>query len=161
MWVPSAPVLTPVHADGINSELGGVIAATHRNEPGIACEIVNPTGNGDALGIGREIMVVDLDRRGAPLSSGLIKTTDQLSCFGVDADRRPLVARKSCALLLEISELAVPQRWCGWIVQARCNALEIDAEPIAKFFEDVVATVVGQITMPSVWSSSAMARVVV
>ena len=47
---------------------------------------INAIGNGDAVRIGREVMIKDSHRFATPSANGLMEPADQIAALGVDAD---------------------------------------------------------------------------
>jgi hypothetical protein len=78
--------LSPPPANGVDGELGSIGAGTDTDEALIAGKVVDAVGDGDAFGIGGEVMIEDPDRTSTPFLSGLVEGPDQLATLGVNAD---------------------------------------------------------------------------
>jgi hypothetical protein len=51
-------------------------------------QVIDTVGDGDADGIGTEIVIIDAHGRAAPLDAVVPEVADQFSFLGVDADDR-------------------------------------------------------------------------
>ena len=87
-WIFDRTDHLPPIADGSHGKFGGVTAHAQIDKSLIAAKIIDAVRDGHAFSVGREIMVKDRSGLLAPSSSGLMKRSDQLAAFGIDADHR-------------------------------------------------------------------------
>ena len=92
--------------------------------------IVNPVRNGDADGIGAEVVIIDATRGRFPTTSRIFEIADELAFLAVDADDGQMTALETVAQLGQIFELkiSVGTRTGG-------DLLMIDAQRIAHVME--------------------------
>ena len=69
--------------------------------------IVNPIGNGDADGIGAEVVIVDATRGRFPTTARIFEIPDEFAFFAVHADDGQMTALEAVAQLGEIFELKI------------------------------------------------------
>ena len=97
--------LVPPMSDGMSGEGGGIVGNADHQSPAIFQNIVNPIGNGDAAGIGAEVVIIDASRGRFPTPSRILEIADQFAFFAVHADDGQMTALESVALFGEIFEL--------------------------------------------------------
>ena len=73
-------------------------------------------------------MIENPDRALAPLLPGLVEGSDELSALGIDADHREVRLQVPSDLLVDVSELLVPEIAVGWFPEARLDALHVPPE---------------------------------
>ena len=78
----------PPAADGSYGKFGGVTACAQVDKSFIAAKIIDAVRDGKPFGIGWKIMVKYRYGLPVPLSSGLMKRSDQFAAFGVNTDHR-------------------------------------------------------------------------
>ena len=100
------------------------------HEAAVGGQVVDAVGDGDAVGLGAEVVVVDGVRGSFPSRAVILEVANQFTLFGIDADdRRPRSAnRRRWAAMLELF-VAVG-------TGASRDALVIDAQPVAEVLED-------------------------
>ena len=86
--------LPPV-ADGSHGKFGGVTACAQVDKSLIAAKIIDAVRDGNPFGIGRKIMVKHRNGLLVPLTSGLMKRSDQLAAFGINTDHRQAIGQRS------------------------------------------------------------------
>ena len=80
--------------------------ADHQS-PAIFQNIINPVGNGDAYGIGAEVVIIDATRDRFPTTARIFKIADELALLAVDADDGQMTALETVAQLGQIFELKI------------------------------------------------------
>ena len=63
-------------------EVGGVVGGTHHHEAAVGAHVVDAVGDGDAVGLGAEVVVVDGVRGFAPAATGILEVADQFALLG-------------------------------------------------------------------------------
>ncbi|MGA3090646.1 MAG: hypothetical protein ABSD75_18745 [Terriglobales bacterium] len=86
---------------------GGIVGNADHQSPAIFQNIVNPIGNGDADGIGAEVVIADAPRGRFPTTSRIFEIADEFAFLVVHADDGQMTALESVAQLGEIFELQV------------------------------------------------------
>ncbi len=94
----------------------------HHDRPSIGEQIIDTVRDGDAGGVGAEVVVVDRTGRQIPTRAGILEVADQFALLGVNADDRQAAALKSVSKVAEVEELIVA---IGTVVRGDC--LVIDA----------------------------------
>ena len=99
--------LVPPMSDGMSGEGGGIVGNADHQSPAIFQNIVNPIGNGDAVGIGAEVVIIDASRGRFPTTSRILEIPDEFAFFAVHANDGQMTALEAVAQLGEILELKV------------------------------------------------------
>jgi hypothetical protein len=73
-------------------------------------QVVHPIGNGDAVSIGAEIVIVDQNRIAIPLDTGILEYPDEFLLLGIDADDRLQFCRAALTQFRDAGELSVSVR---------------------------------------------------
>ena len=94
-------------------------------------EIVDAVRNGDADGIGAEIVIVDAPRGAFPTMAGILEVAHQFAFLAVHADNRQMAPLETVAQVGEILELEITVG-----ADAGRDLLVIDAERIAHLMEE-------------------------
>ena len=100
----------PPRVNGVGGERGRVVGRADDDRPIAARHVVNAVRNRNAIGIAREVVNVDVDRRLAPRSSLVFERTDELPLLGIDADDRLPARRERFFQLLKLRELLLSIR---------------------------------------------------
>src|SRR5215472_14334864 len=79
-------------------------------EPRFRQNIIDTVGNGDAGGIGAEVVIVHQTGGQFPACAGIAKVADQFPFFGVHADDGQAVALERLAQIGEVEKLLVAMR---------------------------------------------------
>ena len=121
---------TPPLLDAVDGERRGVGGSADEDGAGIGARVVDAVGDGEALGIGGEVVVVDEFGAAVPLRAGIAEGADELLLLRIDADNRDAVGGAALAQLGDVPELlvAVGMRGAG-------ELLVVDAQRIAHRFE--------------------------
>jgi len=93
-------------------------------------QIIDAVRDGDARGIGAEVVIVDQAGRQIPTRPGIFEIADQFTFFGIDANDGETAALKSVAHIAEVEELMVA---IGTVVGG--ESLVIDTKRIAHLME--------------------------
>ena len=107
VWVAAAAVVVPPSDQVVDGEGGGVVGGADEQAAVVGGEVVDAVGQGDAVGVGSEVVVVDQGRLLAPGGAGVLEVPDQLALFGVDADDRQALVGEGLALGGDVGELGV------------------------------------------------------
>jgi hypothetical protein len=99
--------LAPPMSDGMSREGGGVMGDADHDRPAIGEQIIDAVGNGDARGIGAEVVIVDQAGRQIPARPGIFEIADQFAFFGIDANNGETAVLKSVTQIAEVEELMV------------------------------------------------------
>src|SRR5258708_38515962 len=92
--------------------------------------MVNPIGNGDADGVGAEVVVVNRTRGRFPTTARIFEIADEFAFLAVHADDGQMTALEAVAQLGEIFELQVAMG-----TGMGRDLLLIDPQGIAQFME--------------------------
>lgn len=85
-FVPATALGKPPRFDGIDGEFRRVSGGTDKDGPPVGLDVVDPVGDRLADGVGREIVVEDLDGLLVPGRTRVLERPDQFLLLGVDAD---------------------------------------------------------------------------
>ena len=80
------------------------------NKPLIAAHIIDAIRSGLAQSILREVVCIDFDWFANPCLTGILKITNQLFMFRINADDRKVVLNKSLLLSRNIAKLTITVR---------------------------------------------------
>lgn len=127
--------LGPPSMNGIHGELRRVTGRAHADEAMIPEGIIDAIGDGDAIGIGRKVMIEDFQRFATPSAAGLMEPSDQFAALGIYADHRHSLIRIASALLSDMPELCVPLDRVGWLAQSRFQVLQVHTQLIIHLLE--------------------------
>jgi len=100
------------------------------NGASIGEQIINAVRDGNAGGVGAEVMIVDQAGRQVPTSTGISEMADEFVLLGIDANDGETAALESVAKVAEVAELMVA---IGTMVGGKL--LVIDAQRIAQVME--------------------------
>ena len=101
------------------------------HEAAIGAQVVDAVGDGDAVGLGAEVVVVDGLWRSFPCGALVLEVADQFALFGIDADDGQAALGELGVLLGDVLKLLVAV-WAG----ACRDALVVDAQPVVEILED-------------------------
>ena len=101
------------------------------HEAAVGGQVIDAVGDGDAVGEGAEVVVVDGMRGSFPSGAVVLEIADQFPLLGVDADDRQAAFGEPQALRRDMLELFVAIR-----TGAGRDALVIDPQPVAEVLED-------------------------
>jgi hypothetical protein len=104
---------------------------TYRDRSSIGEQIVDAVRDGDAGGVGTEVVVVDQTGRKIPTRSGVLEVADQFALLGVDANDRQAAALEALPKITQVEELIIA---IGADVGG--EFLVIDAQGIAHLMEE-------------------------
>ena len=121
----------PPLLDAVDGERRGVGGSADEDGAGIGARVVDAVGDGEALGIGGEVVVVDEFGAAVPLRAGIAEGADEFLLLRIDADDRDAVGGAALAQLGDVPELlvAVGMRGAG-------ELLVVDAQRIAHRLEE-------------------------
>src|SRR5437773_3133911 len=107
----------PPVADRLDGKLRGVVSGADVDRAAIGLELIDSIEDGQAEGLGSEIVIVDEHGLSAPGAARILETTDQLLLFGINADDRLSLAGKAQALSSDMAKLliALGAACCGKI----------------------------------------------
>lgn len=100
-------VAAPPVLDGIDCKFGSLPRSAHHDHAGVAADVVDPVGQRHALGIGGEIVVVDLPALAPPGPAAIFEVADELAFFAIDADDRQICGLELPALGRNGQELPI------------------------------------------------------
>jgi hypothetical protein len=117
--------------DGVSGEGGSVMGDADHDRASIGEQIIDAIRDGDAGGIGAEVMIVDPAGRQIPTRTRIFEMADQFTFFGIDANDGETAALKSVSKIAEVEELIVA---IGTVVGG--ESLVIDPKGIAHLMEE-------------------------
>ena len=91
----------------VSGEVGGVVRGADDHEAAVGGQVVDAVGNGDAVGLGAEVVVVDGKRGSFPSRAVVLEIAHQFPLLGVDADDRQAAFGEPQALRGDVLELFV------------------------------------------------------
>lgn len=130
-WIAKQSLLAPPMGDGVSGEGGCVMGDADHDRASIGEQIIDAVRDGDARGIGAEVVIVDQARRQVPAHPEIFEIADQFAFFGIDANDGETAALKSVSQIAEIEELIVA---IGTVVGG--EFLVIDPKGIAHLMEE-------------------------
>jgi hypothetical protein len=130
-WITEQSLLAPPMCDSVSGEGGCVMGDADYDRASIGEQIIDAVRDGDARGIGAEVVIVDQAGTQIPARTGIFEIADQFAFFGIDADDGETAALKSVAKIAEVEELMVA---IGTVVGG--EFLVIDAKGIAHLMEE-------------------------
>lgn len=110
LGVVLATMVTPPLGDIVGRESRSVMGGADESRAVIAGQIANAVGDGDAVGVGAEVMIRHRCRLQAPNAAWILKIADQFLLLGVDADDGEGSPGKSPSLLFDALKLPVTFR---------------------------------------------------
>ena len=99
--------LVPPMGDGMSGKGGSIVGNADHQSPAIFQNIVNPIGNGNAEGIGAEVVIIDASRGRFPTTSRIFAIADEFAFFAVHADDGQMTALETVAQFGQIFELKI------------------------------------------------------
>jgi hypothetical protein len=130
-WIAEQALLAPPMCDGVSGEGGCVMGDADHDRASIGEQIIDAIRDGDASGIGAEIVIVDPAGRQIPTRAGIFERADQFTFFGIDTNDGETAALKSVSKIAEVEELIVA---IGTVVGG--EFLVIDPKGIAHLMEE-------------------------
>jgi hypothetical protein len=130
-WITEHSLLAPPMSDGVSGEGGSVMGDADHDGASMGEQIIDAVRDGDARGIGAEVVIVDPAGRQIPARPGIFEIADQFTFFGIDANDGETAALKSVAQIAEVEELMVA---IGTVVGG--ESLVIDTKRIAPLMEE-------------------------
>lgn len=121
---------TPPLADGFHGKDRSIVGGANDNRASVGLQIVDPIGDGPALGLGTEIMVLDRDGSAAPDPTVIFEFANQFFFLGVHTDDWIAAARELGSLIAEHSKLLIPQ---GTMVGTK--AFTVGVEGVINFLQ--------------------------
>lgn len=97
----------PPMSDGMSGKGGSVMGDADHQSTAIFPNLVNPIRNGDADGIGAEVVIVNTTRGRFPTAARIFEIADELAFFRVYADDGQMTALEAVAQLGQIFELKI------------------------------------------------------
>lgn len=122
--------LPPPMGDGMGGESGSVVRNTNDEGAAILGDVVDAIGDGDADGVGTEVVVKNATGAAFPTEASIFEVADQFALLGIDADDGQVTALELAAELGEIFELEIAVR-----AGAGGDLLVIHAQRIAHLIE--------------------------
>lgn len=122
--------MVPPMSDGMSGKGGSVMGDADHQSKAIFHNIVNPLRNGDAYGIGAEVVIVNTTRGRFPTAARIFEIADEFAFFAVYADDGQMTALEAVAQLGQIFELKIPVG-----AEAGRDLLLIDPQRIAHGME--------------------------
>jgi len=102
--------LLPPVSDGMGGEGRGVVRNAHDEGTAILGEVVDAIGDGDADGVGAEVVVKDASGAAFPTAAGIAEIANQFALLGIHADDGQVTALEAVTQIGEIFELEIPIR---------------------------------------------------
>ncbi len=130
-WIAEQSLLAPPMCDGVSGEGGSVMGDADHDRASIGEQIIDAIRDGDASGIGAEVVIVDPAGRQIPTRTRIFERADQFTFFGIDANDGETAALKSVSKIAEVEELIVA---IGTVVGG--EFLVIDPKGIAHLMEE-------------------------
>jgi hypothetical protein len=130
-WIAERSLLAPPMCDGVSGEGGCVMGDADHDGTSIGEQIIDAVRDGDARGIGAEVVIVNPAGRQIPARPGIFEMADQFPFLGIDANDGETAALKSVAKIAEVEELMVA---IGTVVGG--EVLVIDTQGIAHLVEE-------------------------
>jgi len=84
--VAAPAVVEPPFGQVVDGEGGGVVGGADEEAAVVGCYVVDAVGQGDAFGVGAEVVVVDPGGCLGPGGAVVLEVADQFTFLGVDAD---------------------------------------------------------------------------
>ena len=100
------------------------MGGSHKHSGAVGARVVDAVGDGDAIGLRAEVVVVDQVGSSAPGAAGVLEVADQLALLGINTDDRQVPFSELDALLGDVGELLVAVG-----AGAMSDAFVVDAEP--------------------------------
>ena len=76
----------PPSGDGMRGKCRSVMGDADGNHAAVEHRVVDPIGESHTVGIGEEIVIVDLDRRAVLFGAGLLEVADHLPLLAIHTD---------------------------------------------------------------------------
>ena len=114
----------------MSGEGGRIVRNADHKGAAILMDIIDPIGNGDAAGIGAEVVIIHATGGAFPATAGILEVADQFPFLAVDADDRQMTSPEAVAQLGEIFKLEIALR-----AGTGGDLLVIDAQRIAHLME--------------------------
>jgi hypothetical protein len=130
-WITEQSLLAPPMSNGVSGEGGCVMGDADHDGSSIGEQIIDAVRDGDARGIGAEVVIVDQAGTQIPARTGIFEIADQFTFFGIDANDGETAALKSVSKIAEVEELMVA---IGTVIGG--EFLVIDAKGIAHLMEE-------------------------
>ena len=86
VWIAAQSLLAPPMCDGVGRKGRCVMRDAHHDRPSIGYQIIDSVRDGDAGGVGAEVVIVDQARRQIPTRAGILEVADQFALLGVDTN---------------------------------------------------------------------------
>jgi hypothetical protein len=109
-WIADRPLLAPPMCNGVRRKGGCVMRDAHHDRSSIGEQIVDAVWDGDAGGVGAEIVVIDQAGRQIPARARILEVADQLALFGVDADDGQGAALEALPKITQLTYAPVTRR---------------------------------------------------
>jgi len=127
----------PTIADGCHGKFGGVTACAKVDKSLIiAAKIIDAVRDSHPLSVGREIMVKDRHGLLTPPTAGLMKLSDQLAAFGINADHRQSVGSVVLNLAADVAKLLIALAGSRGISQPRFKTFQVPSDGIIHFLKE-------------------------
>ena len=111
--VALAPLGAPPLFDAVDGERRGVRRGADVDGAGVGLRVVDSVGDGEALGLGAEVVILDEYGSAVPLGAGVLERADEFLFLGVDADDRCVLDGAALAQFGDVLELVVAVRMRG------------------------------------------------
>ena len=110
----------PPFLDAVDGKRRGVGGSADEDRAGIGQRVVDPVGDGAALGLGRKIVILHQFGGAIPFGAGILERADEFLLLGIDADDRGALGGAALAQCRDALELVVaiwdarcPRASCG------------------------------------------------
>ena len=120
----------PPLCEGIDGECWSVVAGADEYRSTVGSRVVDATRNGQRVGLGTEIVIVDRMRLAIPLGAGILEGADQFFLLGVHTDDGQALIGESLTLRANIQELRIAVG-----AFAGRNLLAVDPESVLHLFQ--------------------------
>jgi len=113
--VAPPPFEAPPVLEAIDREPRGVVGGADEQGAAVGLQVVHAVGDGDGVGIGAEVVVVDEHGFAVPLGALIFEGSDEFLLLRVDADERQVLGGAVLSQLSDPGELRISV----WVRTAR------------------------------------------
>ena len=93
--------------DGMSGEGGRVVGNADHQSAAILVHIIDAVRDGDAAGIGAEVVIIDTPWGAFPTTPGIFEVAHQFALFTIDTDNGQMAVLEAIAQMGEVFELQV------------------------------------------------------
>ena len=105
--IPCRAFVAPPAGDGLNGKRRRVMRDAHSHSAAVGADVINAVRNGNAKGVGAEVVIVDQQRRKAPARTWILEVSHQLTLLGVNAEDGLAPALKLVAKIADVQKLLI------------------------------------------------------